>query len=741
MEIMRIMPSLKHMLRPRDSVANIFAGFMSGMMTLIASLSYAALIFSGDLASYLDLGISSALVSAVIIGFAVACRSSSSFLIAGPDANISAIMSLMAASIAARIGHDPGDSSLYASLWAAIVLSTVLTGVALYILGRFSMGRWIRFIPYPVVGGFLAGTGWLLVSGSFNVMNGLSLTMANLGELGRPEQIMHWVPGLALALGLTVALRRWKHYLIMPVLLFTCIIAVHAVLYINGIAPAQAAATGWLLTPLPEDLLVHSFRALAPDQIKWGVLLAQAPSMLALLAVAAMVILLNAASIEIASRTDIDLDAELKSNGMANVFAAPLGGLVGCITLSRSLLNFTAGATSRISGMVAALLCAVVLLAGASLLNFFPRPVLGGLLLYLGLSLIIEWVYDGWRRLSRFDYALVLIIVVIIAIFGFVPGVGVGIMAATILFVFNYSRINVVKTELTGAVYHSNVQRSFNEQKLLMDCGNEIVILRLQGYIFFGTAYTLLVHVRGLMSAEAAIPARHVILDFKFVSGIDSSSVLIFSKMRQFAEANDGCLIFVHLQDEVRAMLTEEGLLLPESRNCRIFSDMDYSIEWCEDELLQAHSSTAGAESRTLEEHLAALFPQPAMIPDLMRYLERMEAPSGYTLFREGMAADDLYFVETGTVTAYLELPDGARKRLRTMGPGTVVGEMGLYLNVARSASVCTERPSVLYRLRAASLSRMEQDDAALASAFHRFIVRLVAYRLMHANEELQLLS
>ncbi len=210
----------------------------------------------------------------------------------------------------------------------------------------------------------------------------------------------------------------------------------------------------------------------------------QSPDVLALMAVAAIVILLNAASIEIASRTDIDLDAELKSNGLANVFAAPFGGLVGCIALSRSLLNFKAGATSRISGMAAALLCAGVLLAGASFLTYFPRPVLGGLLLYLGLSLLIEWVYDGWWRLSRFDYALVIAIIVIIAVFGFLPGVGVGIVAATILFAFNYSRINVVKTEFTGAVLHSNVQRSYREQNLLKEQGDQIAILRLQGFIF-----------------------------------------------------------------------------------------------------------------------------------------------------------------------------------------------------------------------------------------------------------------
>jgi len=740
MKHISIMPVFKEVCRPRDIAPNLFAGFMAGLMTLIAGISYAALIFSGSLTPYLNLGIASAMVSSVIIGFTVACRSSSPFIIAGPDANISAIIALMVASIAARMSNA-GSGPLYATLWAVLALSTALTGVALYLLGRFSMGRWIRFIPYPVIGGFLAGTGWLLVSGSFKVMANISLTARNLAELVDPQKAAHWLPGAGLALALIVALRFWKHYLIMPAVLLASIGCVHGVLIAAGMAPPQAAAEGWLLMPLPENLLGHSLEALSISQINWHLLLVESPDVLALMAVAAIVILLNAASIEIVSRTDIDLDGELKSNGLANVCAAPFGGLVGCIALSRSLLNFKAGATSRISGMSAALLCAGVLLAGTSFLTYFPRPVLGGLLLYLGLSLLIEWVYDGWWRLSRFDYALVIAIIVIIAVFGFLPGVGVGIVAATILFAFNYSRINVVKTELSGVVFHSNVQRSFGEQKFLKERGEQIAILRLQGFIFFGTAYSLLVHAHGLVRGEVRMPARYLILDFRFVSGIDSSSVLIFSKMRQFAEESGVSLIFVHLQPGVRAMLQEGGCIPaaggPLCRYTSVFSDMDYAMEWCEQQMLAEAHLECPAAPCPMKEQLAKFLPNRAMIDRLMGYLERIEESAGFRLFARGTKAEYLYFIETGTVTAYLDPGDGTRKRLRTMGSGTVVGEIGLYLGVPRSASVYTDGPAVLYRLMADDLARMEVLDAELASAFHRFIVRLVASRLMLANENL----
>ena len=111
MKPIRIMPAFQKDFRPRDIAPNLFAGFMAGLMTLIAGISYAALIFSGSLAPHLNLGIASAMVSSAVIGFTVACRSSSPFIIAGPDANISAIIALMAGG--ERLVHCHGQCAAH----------------------------------------------------------------------------------------------------------------------------------------------------------------------------------------------------------------------------------------------------------------------------------------------------------------------------------------------------------------------------------------------------------------------------------------------------------------------------------------------------------------------------------------------------------------------------------------------------------------------------------------------------
>ncbi|MGH7858288.1 MAG: STAS domain-containing protein [Candidatus Binatia bacterium] len=150
-----------------------------------------------------------------------------------------------------------------------------------------------------------------------------------------------------------------------------------------------------------------------------------------------------------------------------------------------------------------------------------PKLVLGGLLLSLGLGFLVDWLWDGWTRLARADYAVTALIVGAV---GFLEGIAVGIVAAAILFTVNYSRINVIKYTLSGAHHQSNVDRPFHHHRLLRERGEQIHILELQSYIFFGTAYKLLLKLRERTDDPTLAPMRYVILDFRQVTGLDSSA-------------------------------------------------------------------------------------------------------------------------------------------------------------------------------------------------------------------------
>src|SRR5262249_34021427 len=149
-----------------------------------------------------------------------------------------------------------------------------------------------------------------------------------------------------------------------------------------------------------------------------------------------------------------------------------------------------------------------------------------GLLFYLGLGLLVEWVYASWFRFSRLDHLLVLLILAIIAFWGFLVGVAAGVVIACLVFAYSYSRQRVIKHAFTGAKHHSNVDRTAPQQGFLREQGDPVYILVLQGYIFFGTANTLLDHVRRRFEAGDKTKTRFLLFDFGMVTGLDASAAL-----------------------------------------------------------------------------------------------------------------------------------------------------------------------------------------------------------------------
>src|SRR5262249_12621567 len=138
------------------------------------------------------------------------------------------------------------------TMLVGIAATSILTGVALAALGGLRLGTMVRFIPYPVIGGFLAGSGWLFVRGSVSVMTGHSLAMTDAMYLAMPSVVARWAPGFAFALALLLGLRRIRHFLFVPGMLLGATGLFYVVMLALGHSVADARAGGWLLGPFPE---------------------------------------------------------------------------------------------------------------------------------------------------------------------------------------------------------------------------------------------------------------------------------------------------------------------------------------------------------------------------------------------------------------------------------------------------------------------------------------------------------
>jgi SulP family sulfate permease len=399
------------------------------------------------------------------------------------------------------------------------------------------------------------------------------------------------------------------------------------------------------------------------------------------------------------------------------------------------------GAKSRLVNLVSALFCGAALFFGASLISYIPKVVLGGMLLYLGLSFLSEWLIDARRFLPATDYLLVWLILGIIVAFGFLQGIAAGVLVAAVLFVISYSRVNVIKNILDGQSFQSNVDRPKAHRDLLMKHGAEIFILRLQGFIFFGTIQTILERVRARLTDPEQPRLRYLVLDFQRVTRLDSSAVFGITRLKQLAAADRAWMVWTQVSPAMQGQLQRGGLVDDSDDSFIILPTLDHGMEWCENSILAGQGVTdlTGFIER-MEGQLKRSFPGLRDVGRLMKYLERREVPQGEYLMRQGDPPTEMYFVEGGLVNVQLEGADGQVVRLRSIRGGATVGEMGLYLGAARTASVIAGRPSAVYRLSADALQDMRAHDPEVAALLHEWIARMLAERLAANNRTIEAL-
>ncbi len=701
------------------------SGVVIGVLDIFIEISFAALIFAGPLAAYVSNGIGLILTSTVIIAVVLALWSSFPATIALPQDIPVAIFALVSSGILAHM-LTAGPEASFATVLMAMVVTTVATGITFFLIGRFRLSELARFVPYPVIGGFLGGTGMLLVLGALGVMLNVNFALSSLVLLLEPDIALRWIPGVAFGMTLLMLLRWRPHYLIMPMMVVGATIVFYLVLAGVGLTPAYAASNGWVLAAARGGAIwtLPSLQLIA--QVDWRALFSQADKMATVVFISVIALLMNISGLELVARRDIDLDRELQTAGIANVLAGALGGVVGYHALSLSALAQRMSGMSRVVGLVAAGTVLAALLLGADLFSFFPRWVLGGLLFYLGLVFLVDWVLDAWFKLSRMDYILMLAIVIVVTGVGFLEGVVLGILIASVLFVFNYSRVNITRQAWTGETFRSSVERPPHERALLRQRGQDLMILQLQTYIFFGTAQRLLDQSRARLQNINLAPLRFILLDFSRVPGVDSSAVASFLRMLQLTQAQEIELLLTGARPEIQAQLRRGGI----GDGVHYFPTLDYGMEWCENQILMHLPSRQADAPATFHERLAQILPSAQDAPRLEKYLERIEMPARAVLMRQGERADALYFIEQGEVSVELQLADGKSVRLRTIRHGTTVGEVALYLGGTRTASVVSLAPTVVYRVSANALRAMERADADLAAALHKWIAGVIAERL-----------
>lgn len=716
-------------------IANIVSGALIALVNISVAVSVAALLFAQTDPRLMVPGIAILLIGTLVTGLGGTLFSGYKAVVCSPRNGLIPVFAVIVSSIYVSFGSEYSTGA-EATIIVAIMVTTTIAGLFLLLLGRLKLGNLVRYIPYPVTGGFFAGIGYIFIQGGLTVASGRD---ANMAALTDPQFIQLVTPAVVLALCLIIGKMFRDNRLSVPGILLLSVLLFYGVLMLTGISREQAAENGLLPIIDSAGTLVPIFHFEYLAEVKWSAIWEQAGGIVVVALLCSMMLLLDVSGIELIAKQDLNPDHELEVMGYTNVVNGVLGGFPGVHDASDTALVDRLGGKDRLMGIVNSLLVAAAILAGTGFMEMVPTFLLGGLLIYVGLEFLIDWLWKARDELPLSDYVVVILILVVIIFSDILQGVTFGFFVAIILFVVNYSQLSVIKIETNGSDHASNVDRDLETRELLNKEGHRVLIMVLQGFIFFGTADKLITAIRRRIMELEGSQFDFLVLDFHHVSQLDTSAIVTFSKLAQLSE-RIGFHIVISGADEksIKQLVKHHFFTFGDQPLERHYKEqLDTAVDWCERRILQDLNLSDEAQNLELTDVLSRIAYEQADVELLADFFVVEDKKAGDYLFKEGDSGESLYFVGSGTVVVVLKVPRQVERILRKYKAGAILGEMAIYTGENRTASVRIESDARLFRLDKEKLEEMSRRFPASTAALHTYIVKVLSERLGRANRNL----
>ena len=234
---------------------------------------------------------------------------------------------------------------------------------------------------------------------------------------------------------------------------------------------------------------------------------------------------------------------------------------------------------------------------------------------------------------------------------------------------------------------------------------------------------------------EEASHLKYLIFDFRHVTGLDSSTINSFNKLRIMAKNHGFKVVFCSLNQDMTNQLRTGGLLPDEGGVFVEFDDLDHGLEWCEDALIEQYKKL---DKELPDSEKADSFKD--QFPGIAEFFEEKKVAGDTAIIEQGKDPGGIYFIESGRITVRLGTGSAKGIRLKSLGAGTVVGEVSLYLGSKASASVLTETDCVIYFLSKDNFQKLNLESPGKAAELHTYIVKLLSDRLAKSNATIQAL-
>ena len=719
--------------------AEISAGLVSSTVAIPLAMAFGmfAFVTLGD--EYFAYGAMAGLVSAVIAGLVCVLLGDRSTRVYAPRITTTFFLGLLLYSLLHRAPTMDAEPDVAATLlvFFAIVL---LGGLLQALFGMLRLGSLIKFAPHPVMAGFQNMAAVLL----FLVQLGNVLGFEHNIRFTRVFAALDQARPLSVLVAALTCAAMWNARRIAakapPLLVgLGCGIVAYYALAVSGSGDLLGPVIGQKTASATIRTVWIDFSGLpmaAPLQSAVSVIF---PSALALAVIASIDALLCARLTGAPGEIRAGEEGLLIRLGIANAVSAGFGGLTNGINIGPSLVNRAFGGRSWLSVIVNA----VAVLAAATLLfpllAYIPRAVLSAAIMVIAIQHIDPWTRQLAARLIKpgtpqrgaiaLDLGVSVFVSLLSIMVNVVLAVFIGIMLAVVLFAVRMSRSNIRKSYRCDTV-RSRRSRDPAELEVLHAQGASVLVIELQGALFFGTADRLAQIVDG----ETASGTVAVLLELRRITEIDSTGARILADI-DAALAARGVRLALVLSGR-----TETAARLADIfQRDRFFPDIDRAIEWAEDDLLRK-AVTGQALELPLERMPLLRDFSADQVEQLRGFLEPVAWTAGHVVFRRGDPGSSLYLVAKGRASVHLHHDDGDI-RLVTFASGAVFGELALLDRGPRSATVTVDDELAGFGLSEESFRALCEKHPDIAIRLLSALGRELSVRIRYANMTIQQLE
>ncbi len=735
---------LRTFLRGSQTPGDFWGGLAAMLVALPAAIAFGVTIYAAIGPAYAATGALAGVIGAAVIGFIAATFGGTDRLISAPCAPAAAVL----AAFAIELVHQGIEPNVIVLL---LVMLGILTGSMQMLLGFIGTGRLIRYIPYPVVSGYLSAVGLIIIGSQLPKLLGMPLESTWHQILFEPWT---WDPRSLTIGAVTVCVGVLTPRLTTKVP-GTILGILAGVLTYFGLASQDAALLELSGNPLvigPLDTATEGYvSAISGRWHDIGELqLAQIAGLvgnaLTLAVLLSIDTLKTCVVLDQITRTRHDPNRELVAQGLANVASAAIGGIPGSGTMGATLVNVSSGAKTRASGIMEGVLALIVALLLGSFLAWLPVAALAGTLLVIGVRMIdrepLQFIES---RATVLDFAVVLAVVIVALSVGLIAASGVGVAMAIILFVREQIGSSVVRHKIYANQTSSTWHRPESEQQILAQRGDQAVVFELQGSIFFGTTHKLYREI------EPELATRNfIILDFRRVQSLDVTGALMLRNIRDALQERGALLLLSNINERLsngrnlREFLEQTGVLgIPGAEQTAVlrFAGLDDAVEWVEDRLLGEREITLEPESlMQLQEMELFQNRKDETLKNLESRMTQRHCIAGETIYALGEAGNAVYWIRRGTVRIFAPLGAGRTRHVASFGRGDFFGSLAFLDNSAHDNDAIAFTDCDLYALSREQFHTIADEHKKLALNLVTALARALALRLRHAESELILL-